>query len=227
MRLGRLRRELAAAARSLAALDLADGAFSLSARDPDSGWRLITPAGADPARLAARDLVLLSAAGHRLDPGPRRPSPDARVHLRAYASVPDAGAVVIARPSFAAALAQDSRHLPPVTRRLTRLGGGLRCLPYAPAGSEALARLVADALGRRRACLVAQQGVVAVGADPSEAVATLALVDRISAAYLALLVAGMRVRPLGARRLAAAADGGGTRAGREARAGEDGAGAMP
>lgn len=202
MRLMQLRHEVAAAARTLAARGLAgNAAASLSARDPRTGWWLVTAEGADMAAIDPRALILVSAAGVVLQ-GTQTPSSDRDVHLRVYAGQTAARALVVARPERAAMLAAQSRGIPPFHRRLGRLGGGVRCLPYAPAGSDALARLVAQALGTRSACLVTQQGAVARGATPAEAVFHLALVDRLAGAYAALVATGESPRMVGGLRAA-------------------------
>ncbi len=201
MRLVALRAELVRAIRALAAADLWHEGASASCRDAATGCRLVAPAGIVPASLRPRDLLLWSAAGECLE-GRRPPPPDVALHLRVYAAVPRAGALVLTRPPLAAVLADEALGLPPVSRRLAALGGGIRCLPYAPRDSEALARLVADALGRRRACLLAAFGVAAEGPTIAAAAAAVALVERVGGPYAAARLAGLRPRHLGEREMA-------------------------
>ena len=197
MRLSGLREALVEAAAEVARRGLDGGEpASLSARDARTGWWLVTPEGQSLGGLAPKDLLLMSGAGEVLA-GMGLPSSDWTVHMRVYAGHGEAGAVVMARPEWVRALAAQSRGIPPFHRRQGRLGGGVRCVPYAPAGSEALARLVAQALGTRAACLVAQQGATARGATPAEAVSALALVDRLAGAYGALIATGALPRSYG------------------------------
>jgi len=190
MRLTALRRDLVEAAGELAARGLGPLAqASLSVRDRRTGWWVLTPAGWSAGDLAARDLVMLSAAGEVLDGG-AEPDEAWRVHQRVYAGVSEADAIIVARPDLAAALAADDRDLPPFHPHVRLLGGGLRMVPYAPAGTEALSRLVADALRNRSACLVSHGGVVVRGQSAREAVLALALVERLAGAYAAYLAAG-------------------------------------
>ena len=176
---------------------------SASARDALTGWRLVTPDGAEPGRLDARDLLLWSAAGECLE-GRLPPPVDIAVPLRVYAAVPQAGAVVLARPPLVSVLADEGLGVPPVSRRLAALGGGVRCTAYAPAGSEALARLVAEALGRRRACLLGARGAAAHGSTPAGAAAALFLLERVGGAYAAVRLTGLRPRRLKADEMARA-----------------------
>lgn len=203
MRLAHLRAELAAAVRSLDGAGLWSAGASASARDPRTGWRLITPRGLEPETVRGRDMVLLSAAGERLEGGGTA-ADDAPVHQRVYAVVAEAGAVVLTRPPLASVLADEARSLPPVSRRLGRLGGGVRCVAYAPAGSEALARLVAEALATRTACLIAARGAAARGATPAAAVEALAVLERVGGAYAAAVSSGRRPRRLDREEMALA-----------------------
>jgi ribulose-5-phosphate 4-epimerase/fuculose-1-phosphate aldolase len=180
MRLGSLRRQLALAARTLAAYGLVGTGASLSGRDPGSGWCLASPAGRRLDTLAPEDFVLLSAAGDVVPDaaGRRRRPADALVHLRVYAAAPAVGAVVLARSPFAAVLASQAR---PVREE----GAVVPCLPYAPPGTEALGRLLAEALARREGCLVAHLGAAVAAPGPALAVAALARLERRCAAALA------------------------------------------
>ncbi|MCL6596593.1 MAG: class II aldolase/adducin family protein [Firmicutes bacterium] len=180
MRLGSLRRQLAMAARALAARGLVGGGASLSGRDPHSGWCLASPAGQPVETLAPEDFVLLSAAGDVVPDaaGRRRRPADAAMHLRVYAAAPAVGAVVLARPPFAVAVASQARSV-------REEGSAVPCLPYAPPGTEALGRLLAEALARREGCLVAHLGAAVAASGPALAVAALDRLERRCAAALA------------------------------------------
>jgi L-fuculose-phosphate aldolase len=199
-----LRSDLVAAVRALAAAGLWHAGASASVRDHRTGWRLITPDAADAVRLRPRDLTLWSAAGECLEGCSASAPEDTPVHLRVHAAVTDAGALVLARPPLVSVLADEALGLPPISRRLARLGGGVRCVPYAPAGSEALARLVAEALGRRQACLITARGAAARGLTPAAAVAALVLLERVGGAYAAAKASGYAPRRLGVEEMARA-----------------------
>lgn len=204
LRLSHLRSDLVAAVRALGRAGLWHVGASASGRDRRTGWCLVTPAGAEAATLGPRDLSLWSAAGECLE-GPARAVPeDAPVHLRVYAAVAEAGALLMTRPPLASMLADEGLGLPPVSRRLRALGGGVRCVPYAPAGSAALGCLVAEALGRRQACLIAARGAAVRGATPAEAAAALALLERVAGGYAAARLSGCAPRRLRAEEMAPA-----------------------
>jgi L-fuculose-phosphate aldolase len=70
-------------------------------------------------------------------------------------------------------------------------GGDIRCAPYATFGSEELARNALQGLRDRRATLLANHGVLAVGATLQAARSVALEVENLAGEYLALLAAGI------------------------------------
>jgi len=64
-------------------------------------------------------------------------------------------------------------------------------MPYATFGTERLARLAVEGLAGRRAVLLANHGVVAVGASLARAQAVAVEVENMAGQYLDLLAAGL------------------------------------
>ncbi len=58
--------------------------------------------------------------------------------------------------------------------------GTVRCAAYATFGTGDLSRAALAALGPSRACLLANHGLLAVGADPAEAVRVAAEVESVA-----------------------------------------------
>jgi len=139
---------------------------NLSLRLPEG--LLVTPTGAACDRLAESDLVRLDGEGGVVGGG--RPSSEWRLHRDIYRARPEVGAVVHAHPVFATTLACERIDLPAVHYMIAAAGGvNVRCAAYATFGTEALSAAALDALAGRRACLLANHGIVAVGADPLDA----------------------------------------------------------
>lgn len=158
------RRALIATARRTEAAGLTHGTSgNLSAR---LGERfLVTPTGLPYAALEPDDLVLLDRDG-RAAPGQRKPSSEWRIHRDVYASRPDVGAVIHAHPPFCTTIACLRRDLPAVHYMLAVAGpGAVRCADYATFGTAELSRSAVAALAGRTACLLANHGLLAVGAD--------------------------------------------------------------
>ncbi len=151
---------------------------------------LITPSGVLPSDLLAEMIVPLDLAGR-----PRetryRPSSEWRFHAGLYAARPEAGAVVHVHSPHATALACARREIPPFHYMVAVAGGAtIRCAPYATFGTAALSDAVLAGLEGRRACLLANHGLVAFGADLPRALKLTIEVEELAKQYLLALDAG-------------------------------------
>ncbi len=164
-----LRRRLIATAQHMQAAGLNRGtAGNLSVRADEDGAFLITPTGMACAELVAEDLVLMRLDGSAC--GRRKPSSEWRFHRDLYAARPDAGAILHAHSPFATSLACLRRDIPPFHYMIARFGGdSLRCAAYATFGTQALSTAVLAAMAGRRACLLANHGMLVCGADLAQA----------------------------------------------------------
>lgn len=163
-------------------------AGNLSARTP-AGF-LITPTGVPYEDLQPEDLVAMDVGGRILG-GRLKPSSEWPMHRAVYAARPDAGAVLHAHPPHATGLACARRAIPPFHYMVAVAGGrDIRCAPYHLFGSEALAEAVLEALAERRACLLANHGLIALGADPGAALALALEVENLARQYLLAEAAG-------------------------------------
>jgi L-fuculose-phosphate aldolase len=70
-------------------------------------------------------------------------------------------------------------------------GGAIRCMPYATFGTPELAARALAGLADRRATLLANHGVIAVGESLRAAQAVAVEVENLAGQYLALLAAGL------------------------------------
>jgi L-fuculose-phosphate aldolase len=113
-----------------------------------------------------------------------RPSTEWRLHARILGSRSEIGAVVHAHPPFATALACLRRPIP-AFHYMVAAGGGrdIPCAPYATFGTVELADAVAETLSDRRACLMANHGMVALGATPADALALATEVEALAEQY--------------------------------------------
>jgi L-fuculose-phosphate aldolase len=71
-------------------------------------------------------------------------------------------------------------------------GGDIRCMPYSTFGTEELAASAVRGLDGRRATLLGNHGVMAVGASLREAHAVAVEVENLAGEYLAMLSAGLQ-----------------------------------
>jgi L-fuculose-phosphate aldolase len=70
-------------------------------------------------------------------------------------------------------------------------GGDVRCMPYATFGTAELAESAVRGLEGRHATLLANHGVIAVGATLNAAHAVAVEVENLAVEYLAMLAAGL------------------------------------
>lgn len=183
-----MRKEIVAAARRMNGLGINQGASGNVSARFGRGF-LITPSALAYEAMGAADIVTISAAGEAS--GGRAPSSEWRIHRDIYAARPDAGAVVHTHSIHATALACLGRAIPAFHYMVAAAGGdSIRCAPYAVFGSQALSDAALVALAERRACLLANHGAIALGADLEAALALAVEVETLAAQYLAALGAG-------------------------------------
>lgn len=182
---------VAACARRSVALGLNQGTSgNVSARSPEGFW--ITPSGRDMTGLGATDMVAMDMAGQA--PEGQKPSSEWRFHRDIYAAFPEARAVVHAHSPHAVTLACLRRGLPPFHYMVALAGGkDIRCAPYATFGTQALSDAVIAALQGRRACLMANHGLVAWGASLDGALALALEVEALCGQYLGACQVGLPV----------------------------------
>jgi len=183
------REEIVTVAQALDAAGLVPNkSGNVSCRRPD-GF-LITPAGVPYRELTPGQIVALNLAGEP-EAGAGRPSSEWRMHATIYARRAEVSAVVHTHSSQATALACAGRGIPPFHYMIALAGGEIRCTPYATFGTAALADSAVRGLAGRRATLLANHGVMAVGASLREAQSVAIEVENLAGQYLALLAAGL------------------------------------
>lgn len=184
----RLAREIVDVGRTMRSVGLSRGTSgNVSGRIP--GGMLITPSGIHYEDMGPEDLVSMGFDGPRQ--GFRRPSTEWRLHAGILEARPDAGAVLHAHPPFASTLACLRRGIPAFHYMVAVAGGrSIPCAPYATFGTRTLAERAVDALETRAACLLANHGLVCVGAGPREALELAEVVEWLAEAYWRTLQAG-------------------------------------
>ena len=165
-----LRAEIVAAAREMHARGLVAGtAGNVSAREGDLIH--ITPSAFPYPEMTEDDVVTLDADG-AVVAGGREPSTERRVHLAVYAARPDITAIVHTHSGHATAWTFVGEPL-----ASEAAGGAVHTAPYAASGSDEIARAAVEAIGGRRAALLARHGILGVGETPAAALATCVAVE--------------------------------------------------
>ncbi|MDY7227341.1 class II aldolase/adducin family protein [Hyalangium rubrum] len=183
-----LREALIATGRKMNSSGLNQGTSGNLSHRVEGGF-LITPTGMDYDALRPEDLVRMRFdGGHE---GPRLPSSEWRFHRDILASRPEVNAVLHAHSMFSTTLACLRRPIPPFHYMVAKAGGSsIRCAPYATFGTEELSRHAVAALEGRKACLLANHGLITVGEDLSGAFKLAVEVETLAAMYLRALQVG-------------------------------------
>ncbi len=150
---------------------------------------LITPTGLPYESIRPEDIVAVTLGG--VATGRRLPSSEWRFHRDIYVDRPDAGAIVHAHSPFATTLACLGRGIPAFHYMVTIAGGrDIRCAPYATFGTQELSDSALAALAGRRACLLANHGMIAVDASLEAALALAIEVEALAEQYWRALQIG-------------------------------------
>lgn len=143
-------------------------AGNVSVRSGDGFY--ITPTGMAYDTLIEDDIPLMAIDGSHI--GSRKPSSEWRFHRDLYARRPEVGAVLHAHSPFAVSLACLRLDIPPFHYMIARFGGDtIRCAEYSIFGSESLSTVAMTAMADRKACLLANHGMLVAGRDLAEALA--------------------------------------------------------
>jgi L-fuculose-phosphate aldolase len=156
------------------------------------GGFLITPTGLPYASLKAEDLVQLDLDGCVIK-GKQRPSSEWRFHASIYRARTEANAIMHNHSPRATALSCARKGIPAFHYMIAMAGGhDIRCAGYATFGTQELADLAVEALKDRKACLLANHGVIALGGSLDAAWAMAQEVENLASEYLDLLAAGLK-----------------------------------
>jgi L-fuculose-phosphate aldolase len=150
---------------------------------------LITPTGI-PYEETQREQIVLMKMDGTFD-GDVLPSSEWRFHRDIYASRADADAIVHTHSAYATTLACMAREIPAFHYMVAAAGGdNIRCAPYATFGTQALSDHAVAALRDRKACLLAQHGMIVIGATAEKALALAVEVESLAQMYWQALQIG-------------------------------------
>jgi L-fuculose-phosphate aldolase len=194
-----LRLELVRFARQMITTGLVRGTSgNISVREPGAASCVITPSGVDYDTMKPQDLVLVGLDGDR-DMSQAKPSVDTPVHLAVYRARPDVAACIHTHSLYAAAFSIVGREIPAlITESAGYVGGPVRVMDYVPPASPDTGDQVAAALGKDRAVLLPNHGVIAVGETLKKCFgAAMAVEESAHVAFIALQLGTPRPVPEG------------------------------
>lgn len=150
---------------------------------------LITPSALPVAEMSEQDLVLLDVDGKVLQG--RKPSSEWRFHCDIFRARDDVGAVLHMHSTFATTIACLGKDVPAVHYHIAIAGGdSIRCTPYTIFGEQNLSDLALEALHDRKACLLGNHGMIALGRDLNDALSVAQEVEYLCEIYWRTLQVG-------------------------------------
>ncbi len=176
-----LRKQVIATALRMNALGINRGkSGNVSAR-----WKngfLVTPSGLPYEETKPGDIVFIDDKARAK--GKRLPSSEWRFHFDIYHGMRDVDAVVHTHSSFATTLACLELTVPAFHYMVAVAGGNsIRCAPYATFGTQTLSDNALRALDGRKACLLANHGVISTGENLKSALALAVEVEALCEQY--------------------------------------------
>ncbi|OEU70323.1 MAG: fuculose phosphate aldolase [Desulfuromonadales bacterium C00003068] len=141
---------------------------NLSILDAESDLIAIGPSGIDYTDVSVDDVVIVDRQGDIVE-GKWKPSSELSFHLALYRQRPEITAVVHTHSVYATTIACLNWEIPAVHYLVAFSGDKVPLAPYATFGSEELATSVGDHIGTYNALLLANHGLVAIGADMNSA----------------------------------------------------------
>jgi L-fuculose-phosphate aldolase len=184
-----LREAVVAACRELERGGLTHGTSGNISVRRDERRFFISPSGLAYRDLRPDDVALMDIDGRWF--GRRRPSSEWRFHRDIFTSRDDVCAIVHTHSRNATALACSGRGIPAFHYMVAVAGGtDIRCAPYRTFGTQDLSDAAVAALDGRMACLLANHGVICVGADLPVALALAGEVENLAAQYCSALAVG-------------------------------------
>jgi L-fuculose-phosphate aldolase len=184
-----LREAVIAACRALGQRGLTHGTSGNVSVRRDEQRFFVSPTGMPYDALEPDDIPLMDLDGRWF--GRRRPSSEWRFHRDVFASRHDVAAIVHTHSPRATSLACTGRGIPAFHYMVAVAGGpDIRCAPYHTFGTQELSDAAIAALEGRKACLLANHGLIAVGASLPAALALAGEVENLAAQYCTAMALG-------------------------------------
>ena len=165
---------------------------NISARYQDR--MLITPSAIAYDAMMPEMIASMPLEGDGDWDGPLKPSTEWRFHLDIMRARPDVGSIVHTHSTYATVLAIARKPIPACHYMVAAFGGtDIRCAGYARYGTQELSDLALTALDQRNGCLLANHGMIAVGANLDKAMWLAVELETIARQYYLSLALGSPV----------------------------------
>lgn len=142
---------------------------NLSVYDREQNAMVITPTSVAYETITPEDMVVLQLDGTVLE-GKFRPSSEWRMHAAVYESKPEVNAILHTHSPYATAFAVNNKGIPTILIEMVPfLGGDVPLAQFALPGTKEVGTEAVKALQDRTGCLLANHGVLTVGATLEQA----------------------------------------------------------
>jgi len=147
---------------------------------------LITPTGIDSSKLTTDMMVRMNLSDDLPQPESKyQPSSEWQFHQAILKKYPEINAVVHTHSVFASSLSVLGQDIPAFHYMIAVAGGdSVRCAPYAMFGTKELSDNILEAIQDRKACLLSNHGLVALGKDLNEAFNIAEEVEHLSRLFI-------------------------------------------
>ena len=164
------RRELIEYGKKLITTGLTRGTGgNLSVWDPERNLMAISPSGIPYEEIKEKQVVLMDVETGQVVEGDAVPSSECDMHRIIYKYRDDIKALIHTHTTYAATVSCLRQDLPPLHYLVAYAGINVRCAEYATYGTVRLAKNAFEAMKDRNACLLANHGMLAGGADLNQA----------------------------------------------------------
>jgi L-fuculose-phosphate aldolase len=137
----------------------------------------ITPSGIDYEELTLDDIVTIDVHGTPLTGG-HNPSSETPMHTVIYRKRPDITGIVHTHSLHASAFSVVNKEIPvEMVEVAAHVGGPIPVAPYKPPGTQELGEEALTVLTEKRACLLQNHGVLAVGTTLEKAYKAAAITE--------------------------------------------------
>jgi L-fuculose-phosphate aldolase len=167
-----------ATAKALLQKGLVEGTSGNVSGRMEDGTICVTPSSIPYETMTLDDLVVLDLDGNVLE-GERGPTSEKALHLACYRAFPEVGGVIHSHARFATMFALVREAVPAIIEEVVvHVGGDVPVCEYRTTGTDELGDEVAARLGDRSAALLANHGMVTIGATPEKALHVAGVVER-------------------------------------------------
>jgi L-fuculose-phosphate aldolase len=150
---------------------------------------LITPSALAVSDMTPDSMVHMDLHGNVIQGG--KPSSEWRFHRDILLARPEINAIIHTHSINATTIACLRKDVPAVHYMIAMAGGNsIRCTPYTVFGEQTLSDHALEALRDRKACLLGNHGMIALGGDLADALAVTVEVEFVCEIYWRTLQAG-------------------------------------